>query len=90
MKIFQILIILITLTSIVVITVPNPMYSLFFLVISFLGAAILLIKSGLDYIGLTLIILYIGAIAVIFTFVIMLLTQTRSVFNEDKSQFCPQ
>lgn len=47
----------------------NSLHCILFLLLSFLSAAILIISSGLSIIGFLLIILYIGAIAILFLFV---------------------
>lgn len=72
-----------------VISTPNPFYSVFWLVISFVNAAGMFISLGLDYIGLIFIIAYVGAIAILFLFVIMLIQQPNKVDSQDHSHFLP-
>jgi NADH-ubiquinone oxidoreductase chain 6 len=51
----------------------SPVLAVVFLIATFVLAAIYLILLGISFIGITYIILYVGAIAVLFLFVIMML-----------------
>lgn len=51
----------------------NPIYSIFFLVLVFLNTTAFLLLIGAEFIALLLLIVYVGAIAVLFLFVIMML-----------------
>ena len=51
----------------------NPIHSIFWLVIVFILSAILIISLNYEFLGLILIIIYVGAIAILFLFVIMML-----------------
>nr|YP_010323268.1 NADH dehydrogenase subunit 6 [Leptophyton benayahui]UKP88403.1 NADH dehydrogenase subunit 6 [Leptophyton benayahui] len=64
--------------SFMVIVSYNPIFSVFWLVMAFVNAAIMFIALGLDYIGLILIIVYVGAIAILFLFVVMLVGHNPS------------
>ena len=59
--------------AIMVITSLNPIHSVFWLVLLFLNTSGLLILLGFNFIPLMLIIVYVGAIAILFLFVIMML-----------------
>ena len=61
------------LSSILVITSKNPVIAVIFLISLFVNAAGYLIFSGVGFIGLTYIILYVGGITVLFLFVIMMI-----------------
>jgi NADH-quinone oxidoreductase subunit J len=54
-----------------VIVSNNTIFSLIFLVLSFLRASVMLIILESDFIGLLLIIVYDGAIAILFLFTVM-------------------
>lgn len=60
-------------SSIFVLSVINPVQSLLWLVCVFICASLVLIEMGAEFIAILLILVYIGAIAVLFLFVIMLL-----------------
>lgn len=59
--------------AIMIITSLNPIHSVFWLVLLFLNTSGLLILLGFNFIPLMLIIVYVGAIAILFLFVIMML-----------------
>ena len=56
-----------------VVTSLNPIHSVFWLVLVFLNASGLLLLLGFNFVPLMLIIVYVGAIAILFLFVIMML-----------------
>ena len=60
-------------SSLLVITSKNPVISVVFLISVFLNAAGYLILTGINFLGISYIIIYIDAIVVLFLFVIMLL-----------------
>lgn len=55
------------------ITSSNPIHSVFWLVLVFLHSAGFLISLGFEFLGLMMVIIYVGAIAILFLFVIMML-----------------
>lgn len=61
------------LSSILVITSKNPVISIVYLVLLFLFVSLILILIGVKFIGLSYIIVYIGAISVLFLFIIMMI-----------------
>jgi NADH-ubiquinone oxidoreductase chain 6 len=69
----EILIVFSIFACLTVITSTNPVIAIIYLIGVFLSAAIYLIFVGLNFIGISYIIVYIGAITVLFLFVIMLL-----------------
>jgi NADH-quinone oxidoreductase subunit J len=70
---FFLLYILILASSLLVITSRNTVQSVLYLILVFLLCSLLFIYLGADFIGLIIIIVYIGAIAVLFLFVVMML-----------------
>ena len=75
------------LSSVLVITSKNPVIAVIFLISVFINAAGYLILLGIGFIGISYIIIYIGAIAVLFLFVIMLLNIRISDIVEAGSQY---
>ena len=63
----------IVLFSFLSVTSGNAVFSVLFLVLSFLSSALFLISLGIDFIGLMLMVVYVGAISVLFLFVVMML-----------------
>ncbi|UYN93037.1 MAG: NADH-quinone oxidoreductase subunit J [Enhydrobacter sp.] len=51
----------------------NPVYSVLFLILAFFNAAALFVLIGAEFIAMILIIVYVGAVAVLFLFVVMML-----------------
>ena len=56
-----------------VISSKNPVHSVFFLILAFFNSAGLFVLIGAEYIAMTLVIVYVGAVAVLFLFVVMML-----------------
>src|ERR1700739_1778435 len=61
------------LSAVLVITSKNPVISVIFLIFVFCSTALYLIIYGINFIGISYIIIYVGAIAVIFLFIIMMI-----------------
>ena len=68
-------------SSIMVITVQNAIYSVLFLVLSFLSASSLLFLLKCEFLSLIFILIYVGAIAILFLFVVMML-DLKSINNK--------
>jgi len=70
-------------TCISVIFSKNPVNSVLFLVLAFLNSTFLFILIGAEFVGIILAIVYIGAVAILFLFVVMMLDIqiTTLVFN---------
>lgn len=68
-----ILFLLILIAGLLVITSRNTVQSVLYLILVFLLCSLLFIYLGADFIGLVILIVYIGAIAVLFLFVVMML-----------------
>lgn len=64
---------LLMLAAFAVISSKNPVHSVFFLIVAFFNAAGLFVLLGAEYIAMTLVIVYVGAVAVLFLFVVMML-----------------
>lgn len=69
----QTLEILMILSSISVFTLRNPVHSIFSLIFTFVLSVVYITLLGGEYIGLMVMIIYVGALAIIFLFVVMLL-----------------
>ena len=65
--------ILLLLSAMMVITQKNSLYSVLFLVSSFLSASILILLLENEFLALFFLIIYLGAIAILFLFVVMML-----------------
>ncbi|MDG5494499.1 MULTISPECIES: NADH-quinone oxidoreductase subunit J [Azospirillaceae] len=56
-----------------VITAKNPVHSVLFLILAFFSAAALFVLIGAEFVAMILVIVYVGAVAVLFLFVVMML-----------------
>ena len=55
----------------------NTVYSVFFLILVFISVSILFIMIGAEFLGMIMLIVYVGAVAVLFLFVVMMLNVTE-------------
>ena len=60
-------------SAIMVITSRNTIHSVFFLILDFISVGCLFIMVGAEFLGMILLIVYVGAVAVLFLFVVMML-----------------
>jgi NADH-quinone oxidoreductase subunit J len=60
-------------SGLMVITVRNPVHAVLFLILAFFNAAGLFVLLGAEFLAMILIIVYVGAVAVLFLFVVMML-----------------
>ena len=74
-------------SSVLVITSKNPVIAVTFLIAVFVNAAGYLILMGVGFIGISYIIIYIGAITVLFLFVIMMINIKLTDILETGSQY---
>src|SRR5437763_2676963 len=75
------------LSSVLVITSKNPVIAVIFLISVFVNAAGYLILLGIGFVGISYIIVYVGAIAVLFLFVIMMINIKLTDILETGSQY---
>ena len=60
-------------SALMVIVSRNPVHSVLFLILAFVNASGLFVLMGAEFLGMMLIVVYVGAVAVLFLFVIMML-----------------
>ncbi len=72
-----------------VITARNAVYSVLFLIFCFFNAAGLFVLIGAEYLAMTLVIVYVGAVAVLFLFVVMMLNVNYTRFKEGFTTYLP-
>lgn len=70
-----------------VITVQNSIYSVLFLVLSFVSATSMLFLVECEFLSLLFIVIYVGAIAVLFLFVVMMLNVKTINTNKDTVKY---
>ena len=67
----------------------NPVHSVLFLILAFFYAAGLFVLLGAEYIAMTLVIVYVGAVAVLFLFVVMMLNINFSEMRDGFLKYLP-
>lgn len=72
-----------------VIQARNPVHSVLFLILVFFNAAGLLVLLGLDFFALIFLVVYVGAIAVLFLFVVMMLNIRLAEISEKRLRYLP-
>ncbi len=77
------------LAGIMVIQARNPVHSVLFLILVFFNVAGLLVLLGLDFFAMIFLVVYVGAIAVLFLFVVMMLNIKLAEINEKKLRYLP-
>jgi NADH-quinone oxidoreductase subunit J len=60
-------------SAFMVIAAKNPVHSVLFLILTFVNAAGLFVLMGAEFLAMILIVVYVGAVAVLFLFVVMML-----------------
>lgn len=76
-------------SAFMVIASRNPVYSIFFLILTFVQAAGLFILLHAEFLALLLVVVYVGAVAVLFLFVVMMLDIDFSTLREGFLQYLP-
>jgi NADH-ubiquinone oxidoreductase chain 6 len=76
-------------SGVMVIQSRNPVYSVLFLILVFFHGAALLLLLGLDFFAMTFLVVYVGAIAVLFLFVVMMLDINMAELQERRLRYLP-
>jgi NADH-quinone oxidoreductase subunit J len=72
-----------------VITARNPVHSVLFLILAFFNAAALFLIAGAEFLAMILVIVYVGAVAVLFLFVVMMLDVNFSELRAGFQRYAP-
>jgi NADH-quinone oxidoreductase subunit J len=76
-------------SAVMVIVSRNPVHSVLFLILAFVNASGLFILMGAEFLGMMLIVVYVGAVAVLFLFVIMMLDVDFVELREGFLEYLP-
>ena len=77
------------LSATMVITAKNPVHSVLFLILAFFNSAGLFVLLGAEFIAMILVIVYVGAVAVLFLFVVMMLDISFADLRKGAMQYVP-
>jgi len=75
--------------ALAVITVRNPVHAALFLVVCFFSSAVLWLLLEAEFLGIALVLVYVGAVMVLFLFVVMMLDINIAVVREGFIRFAP-
>ena len=79
----------VVLSALMVISSKNPVHSVLFLILSFVNAAGLFVLLGAEFLAMILVVVYVGAVAVLFLFVVMMLDINFVKLREGFLQYLP-
>ena len=77
------------LAGLCVVFARNPVHGVLWLILAFLASAGLFVLQGAEFVAMLLVIVYVGAVAVLFLFVVMMLDVDFSTFRAGMARFVP-
>jgi NADH-quinone oxidoreductase subunit J len=86
---FYMFAIFVLVSALAVITARNPVHSVLFLILAFFNAAGLFVLLGAEFLAFILVIVYVGAVAVLFLFVVMMLDVDFQNLRKGAMQYVP-
>jgi NADH-quinone oxidoreductase subunit J len=72
-----------------VVSARNPVHSVLFLILAFFSAAGLFVLMGAEFLAMLLVVVYVGAVAVLFLFVVMMLDVDFTALRQGFAQYLP-
>ena len=76
-------------SAFMVIAANNPVHSVLFLILAFVNAAGLFVLMGAEFLAMILVVVYVGAVAVLFLFVVMMLDVDFAELRQGFLQYLP-
>lgn len=76
-------------SAVMVISARNPVHSVLFLILAFFNAAALFLLTGAEFLAMILLLVYVGAVAVLFLFVVMMLDVDFAELKQGALQYAP-
>lgn len=76
-------------SAFMVISARNPVHSVLFLILTFVNAAGLFLLTGAEFLAMILLVVYVGAVAVLFLFVVMMLDVDFAELKSGALQYAP-
>jgi NADH-quinone oxidoreductase subunit J len=76
-------------SAFMVIAAKNPVHSVLYLILAFVNAAGLFVMMGAEFLAMILIVVYVGAVAVLFLFVVMMLDVDFAELKQGSLQYLP-
>jgi NADH-quinone oxidoreductase subunit J len=76
-------------SAVMVVSARNPVHSVLFLILAFFNAAALFLLAGAEFLAMILVIVYVGAVAVLFLFVVMMLDVNFAELRSGFQRYTP-
>ena len=76
-------------SAVMVIVSRNPVHSVLFLILAFVNASGLFVLMGAEFLAMILVVVYVGAVAVLFLFVVMMLDVDFAELKRGSLQYLP-
>jgi len=76
-------------SAVMVVAARNPVHSVLFLILAFVNASGLFMLMGAEFLAMILIVVYVGAVAVLFLFVVMMLDVDFAELRQGALQYLP-
>ena len=86
---FYVLAVVTVASAFAVVSARNPVHSVLFLILSFFSAAGLFVLLGAEFLAMLLVVVYVGAVAVLFLFVVMMLDVDFAQLRQGFARYMP-
>ncbi|MCW3475204.1 NADH-quinone oxidoreductase subunit J [Limobrevibacterium gyesilva] len=86
---FYVFAVILLVSASMVVSARNPVHSVLFLILTFFNAAALFLLAGAEFLAMILVIVYVGAVAVLFLFVVMMLDVNFAQLREGFQRYLP-
>ena len=86
---FYVFAVIVVVAGLLVVTARNPVHSVLWLILAFLSSAGLFVLMGAEFVAMLLVIVYVGAVAVLFLFVVMMLDVDFAELKAGMAQYLP-
>src|ERR1700761_6644035 len=86
---FYLFSIVMIISALLVVAARNPVHSVLYLILAFFNAAALFVLLGAEFLAMILVIVYVGAVAVLFLFVVMMLDIDFADLKKGALQYLP-
>lgn len=89
LQLFEIFAILSIISAAMTIAASNPVHSVFYLIFTFVNASALFFLLGVEFLAVIFLIVYVGAVSILFLFVVMMLNIKLVEWTESLTRFVP-
>ena len=86
---FYLMAVMTVIAGFAVVSARNPVHSVLFLILAFFSAAGLFVLMGAEFLAMLLIVVYVGAVAVLFLFVVMMLDVDFTALRQGFAKYLP-